>query len=711
MPRSVKFDRVGDQDHGSGGSDDGSEDGVMMMGPRPMLDDEEVDELTVYVGESGAPCPIARRLESEVGEVAPAIALAPDERSTTGSRLSMNGNAPNAYKILEQVGRSMVATSAWMMMFGPKRIGGAKWVTLEKELSSPIDSSGLTQLAEQTKRLLEAMGFEYTDIPSKVSLQVWDVGDNTLTWPGFQTTSTKRELFSKFAESPYSMGSHMVTPKKSLGGRRIYDGTDDVDDNDNTGRDYADACEGLTAQTQRSYHHVDDDGAQRIKLTHHISLSKLPKFNGRRIRTEHALKWLRVFIYEMQGTNTSQDCWHVPFELCMEDGASYWIRQLPQGTRTRWPQLCEAFKNYYGTQYHEAAKLKYYTAQQELGEHICDYMLRLNGYARSANIIYDKGGAAGARHVKQFLTTCCDGDMVTNIIPQRFDNIADVEVVINEILAAERRHRDQRNYVQMLGSTNARRRYFRSTHHGPHSGRNNRIRICNAKIAEIPEERLMITQHSEDVHDDYGRTINQSRVSCKSDSASDGLPADSVNYLNGLCSRQPHFSSRSESHPAQPPQTRPIRGLYRTGNENGLREYTFRSSNYGPFDDLHSPLPDKPAVEANFVLAYAHRSRGQRQDEERRPNHYTLAPIKKVSESAILESNEPVGECTHMNANGLVVDSTHMNANGLVVDSTHMNANGWVGELRPPIMPKPIRLRDGERRGQNFCSTPELASV
>ncbi|GMF55713.1 unnamed protein product [Phytophthora fragariaefolia] len=155
MPRSVKFDRVGDRDHGSGGSDDGSEDGVMMMGPRPMLDDEEVDELTVYAGESGAPCPIARRLESEVGEVAPAIALAPDKRSTTGSRLSMNRNAPNAYKILEQVGRSMVVTSAWMMMFGPKRIGGAKWVTLEKELSSPIDSSGLTQLAEQTKRLLD----------------------------------------------------------------------------------------------------------------------------------------------------------------------------------------------------------------------------------------------------------------------------------------------------------------------------------------------------------------------------------------------------------------------------------------------------------------------------------------------------------------------------------------------------------------------------
>ncbi|GMF69217.1 unnamed protein product [Phytophthora fragariaefolia] len=77
-PRSVKFDRVGDQDHGS--DDDGSEGGLEMKGPRPILDDEEVDELTMVVGKSGAPRPIARRLGSEFDEVAPARALAPDER-------------------------------------------------------------------------------------------------------------------------------------------------------------------------------------------------------------------------------------------------------------------------------------------------------------------------------------------------------------------------------------------------------------------------------------------------------------------------------------------------------------------------------------------------------------------------------------------------------------------------------------------------------
>ncbi|GMF59032.1 unnamed protein product [Phytophthora fragariaefolia] len=280
-------------------------------------------------------------------------------------------------------------------------------------------------------------------------------------------------------------------------------------------------------------------------------------------------------------------------------------------------------------------------------------MLRLNGYARSANIIYDKGGAAGARHVKQFLTTCCDGDMVTNIIPQRFDNIADVEVVINEIMAAERRHREQRNYVQMLGSTNARRRYFRSTHHGPHSGRNNRIRTRNAKIAEIPEERLMIAQHSEDVHDDYGeQPINPA------------YPANRIQHRMGC------------------PQIWSIILMdCVVVNRISLVEVSHTRHNH--------PEPDQVVVCTELATTRMGSGRDSTQ----------FAPIKKVSESAILESNEPVGKCTLGVANGWVGECTHMNANGLIVDSTHMNANGWVGEFRPPIMPKPIRLRDGERRG------------
>ncbi|GMF42262.1 unnamed protein product [Phytophthora fragariaefolia] len=270
-PRSVKFDRVGGLDHGR---DDGSEDGLEMKVLRPLLDGDEVDEQTMVVGKSGTPHLIARRLRRSSTR---SLHLAPwsDERPPTRSRPRVNGDTPNVYKVPDQVGRSMVATSAWMMMFGPKEAGGAKWVTLEKELASPIDSSGLTQLAEQTKRILQAMGFECAAMPSKVALQIWKLGDASaeLTrWKrklkgsfgvrssttvrkfdgidpsivplpclpkkapagtGFQTPATKGDVFSKSVESPSFMDSHM--PKKSRGGRRINEDTDDEDDDD----DYA----------------------------------------------------------------------------------------------------------------------------------------------------------------------------------------------------------------------------------------------------------------------------------------------------------------------------------------------------------------------------------------------------------------------------------------------------------------------------------------
>ncbi|GMF39933.1 unnamed protein product [Phytophthora fragariaefolia] len=186
----------------------------------------------------------------------------------------------------------MVATSAWMMIFGSMEGGGAKWVTLEKELASPIDSSGLTQLAEQTKRLLEAMGFECAAMPS-----IRSTPKQAPAGTGFQTPATKGDVFSKSAESPYFMDSHTVTPKKGRGGRRINGDTDDEDDDDDyADRDYADPCEDLAAQVRRSYHHEDDDETQQIKLTHHISLSKLSKLNGTRNHSERSLRWLKKFV-------------------------------------------------------------------------------------------------------------------------------------------------------------------------------------------------------------------------------------------------------------------------------------------------------------------------------------------------------------------------------------------------------------------------------
>ncbi|GMF24904.1 unnamed protein product [Phytophthora fragariaefolia] len=619
-PRSVKFDRFGDQDHGN--DDDGSEDGLEMKGPRPMLDDEEVDELTMLDGVDPSTVPL-----------------------------------PSTPK---------------------KAPAGAD----------------------------------------------------------FQTPATKGDVSSKTAESPYSNDSHMITPKKSRGGRRINEDTDDEDDADDyAGRDYADPCDDLAAQVRRSYHHEDDDGAQQINLTHHISQSKLSKFNGTRNRSERSLRWLKTFIYGMEGTNTPQDRWCEPFQLCMEGGASNWIRQLPKKTRSKWSRLYGAFMAYYCSQYDQSAEDRYYTAkwdeeyystipvamrlatstlaalalfvatsngldlvtQTEVGlesqagqvgqvspysqagevspnqaeqvqqneasraqddstdqseqvqqdgasaedspnqadlmqqndanqtdspnqadqtqendtsqadspnqadqtqqdgtctligtyvngtdvsrcsnividsltvppgvmldltnvtdgakikfqgtttfgqkvsvnnEHICDYLLRLNGHARSAKIMYETGGPAGARHAKRFLDTCEDNALVRQLIPQRFDNIAKVEAVINDTMASDRRRKDRGNSSRKPSREGGRRNDSgrRDDRRGDSRGRredrySRQVTVAEASVDELYDawqSRLAITPRRRAVSDSGS---DYSDRSCKSECESDGDYVDTA---------------------------------------------------------------------------------------------------------------------------------------------------------------------------------------
>ena len=43
---------------------------------------------------------------------------------------------------------------------------------------------------------------------------------------------------------------------------------------------------------------------------------------------------------------------------------------------------------------------------------MCDFLLRLSGYARTAQIQYDKGGADATDNVDHFLLNCGDDDLM-----------------------------------------------------------------------------------------------------------------------------------------------------------------------------------------------------------------------------------------------------------------------------------------------------------
>ncbi|OWZ09621.1 hypothetical protein PHMEG_00017648, partial [Phytophthora megakarya] len=60
-------------------------------------------------------------------------------------------------------------------------------------------------------------------------------------------------------------------------------------------------------------------------------------------------------------------------------------------------------------QVQQSAKARYYSAKREDKEHVCDYLNRLNGYARNAVVQFENGGREAKDHVEHFLDTSQDG--------------------------------------------------------------------------------------------------------------------------------------------------------------------------------------------------------------------------------------------------------------------------------------------------------------
>ena len=54
---------------------------------------------------------------------------------------------------------------------------------------------------------------------------------------------------------------------------------------------------------------------------------------------------------------------------------------------------------------------------------MCDLLLRLYGYARAAQIQYEKAGVESDDHVENFLLNCGDDDLMDFIYPQQLGDI------------------------------------------------------------------------------------------------------------------------------------------------------------------------------------------------------------------------------------------------------------------------------------------------
>ncbi|KAE9184957.1 hypothetical protein PF002_g26291 [Phytophthora fragariae] len=144
------------------------------------------------------------------------------------------------------------------------------------------------------------------------------------------------------------------------------------------------------------------------------------------------MQWLRKFMYEMKGTHTPTNEWCMAFEL-------HWYRQLPRKTKCTWKLLSDAFIKYYCSKFTQSAKARYYSAKREDKEHVCDYLNRLNGYARNAGVQFENGGREAKDHVDHFLDTCDDRGLEERLCHARVKDIHDLEEMINDILRSRER--------------------------------------------------------------------------------------------------------------------------------------------------------------------------------------------------------------------------------------------------------------------------------
>ncbi|GMF61224.1 unnamed protein product [Phytophthora fragariaefolia] len=236
---------------------------------------------------------------------------------------------------------------------------------------------------------------------------------------------TKGKRFRSTVGIPYFEDSHMLTPKKGKprGGRydHLYDASDEAelgDSRDDSADLRGDRDEMVKDQIRRlSYYEAERGGSQYLERRTHFSLDKVAEFEGKRYRSDASLQWLKRFIYEMKGTRMPQISWCEPFSLSLGRAAKSWYRQLPKKTQQRWSLLSEAFLDYYCSQFDQSTRTRYYSARRKENEPICDFLIRLNGYARTAKIQYEKGGADAADHVEQFLLNCGDNDIVDLLYP------------------------------------------------------------------------------------------------------------------------------------------------------------------------------------------------------------------------------------------------------------------------------------------------------
>ncbi|GMF16268.1 unnamed protein product [Phytophthora fragariaefolia] len=166
----------------------------------------------------------------------------------------------------------------------------------------------------------------------------------------------------------------LLTPKKGKprGGRYddLFGASDEAklgDSRDDSANLRGDRDETVKDQIRRlRYVEAERDSSQYLELRTHFSLANIAELEGK----------------------------------ILGRAAKSWYCQLPKKTQQHWSLLSEAYLDYDCSQFVPSARTRYYAAILKVSKPICDFLIRLNGFARTAKIQYGKAGADAADYVE-----------------------------------------------------------------------------------------------------------------------------------------------------------------------------------------------------------------------------------------------------------------------------------------------------------------------
>ncbi|OWZ11894.1 hypothetical protein PHMEG_00015025 [Phytophthora megakarya] len=161
--------------------------------------------------------------------------------------------------------------------------------------------------------------------------------------------------------------------------------------------------------------------------------SKITPIRRKLDESENSMQWLRGFVYEMKGTHTPPNGWCMTFQT-----ESQRCRTLAQSSISK----NEAHLAFAECQAHQLLPLAVQSISEHSRsekEHIRDYLNRLNGYARSANIKFERSGREAKEYAKHFLETCGDRDLERQLTHMRLRDIHTLEDIVSDIQKVKKR--------------------------------------------------------------------------------------------------------------------------------------------------------------------------------------------------------------------------------------------------------------------------------